>query len=182
MTHGPSPLSSLGQQFQSPIRHLRNHTLADNEGDTASLGGVGRVTGTLTGSLKDIELIQAKINKIKEQIKEEQTTRDENVNEYLKLSSNVEDKNQLTRLKKVFEKKNQKSAQEISKLQKKLDSYTKKLESLTKKVQGTSGGSWQPNTDRTRMLRDLKDGISGLSSGVMSGLKSGLSVVNQSSE
>ena len=50
----------------------------------------------------------------------------ENVNEYLKLAANA-DKQQLTRIKTVFEKKNQKSAHSISQLQKKLDSYTKKL-------------------------------------------------------
>lgn len=72
----------------------------------------------------------------------------ENVNEYLKLASNA-DKQQLTRIKAVFEKKNQKSAQYISQLQKKLDCYQKKLRDL--EVNGASSGHRQPR----EMLRDM---------------------------
>jgi len=50
----------------------------------------------------------------------------DNVNEYLKLSTNA-DRQQVQRIKSVFEKKNQKSAQIISQLQKKLEGYTKKM-------------------------------------------------------
>lgn len=49
---------------------------------------------------KAIEHIQNKIVRTKEQIRGEQTTRDENVNEYLKLSSNA-DKQQSMRIKQV---------------------------------------------------------------------------------
>ncbi|KAG8037047.1 hypothetical protein G9C98_004369 [Cotesia typhae] len=73
-----------------------------------------------------IEQTQNKITKTRELIRTEQKTRDENVNEYLKLAANA-DKQQLARIKTVFEKKNQKSAHNIAQLQKKLDSYTKKL-------------------------------------------------------
>lgn len=62
--------------------------------------------------------ITTKIACTKESIKKEQTTRDANVNEYLKLAANA-DKQQLQRIKAVFEKKNQKSAHNISLLQKK---------------------------------------------------------------
>jgi rubrerythrin len=50
----------------------------------------------------------------------------ENVNEYLKLSLNA-DKQQVQRIKTVFEKKNQKSTQNIAQLQKKLENYKKKV-------------------------------------------------------
>lgn len=50
----------------------------------------------------------------------------DNVNEYLKLAANA-DKQQLLRIKAVFEKKNQKSAHSISQLQKKLDGYHKRI-------------------------------------------------------
>ncbi|PRD20018.1 UNVERIFIED_CONTAM: Tmcc2 [Trichonephila clavipes] len=76
-----------------------------------------------------IEHIQQKISRTKELIKVEQTARDENVNEYLKLATNA-DKQQLQRIKNVFEKKNQKSAQLITQLQKKLDNYTKRIREL----------------------------------------------------
>lgn len=48
------------------------------------------------------------------------------MNEYLKLASNA-DRQQIQRIKSVFEKKNQKSAQIISQLQKKLEGYNKKI-------------------------------------------------------
>ncbi|KOB52091.1 Transmembrane and coiled-coil domains protein 1, partial [Operophtera brumata] len=51
-----------------------------------------------------------------------------NVNEYLKLAANA-DKQQLQRIKAVFEKKNQKSALCIAQLQKKLEGYNKRIKS-----------------------------------------------------
>lgn len=75
----------------------------------------------------------------------------DNVNEYLKLASNA-DKQQLTRIKAVFEKKNQKSAQSISQLQKKLDSYSKRLRELEQ--HGVSGHR-QPR----EVLRDMGQGL-----------------------
>ncbi|KAG5327575.1 TMCC1 protein, partial [Pseudoatta argentina] len=119
-----------------------------------------------------IEHIQSKIAKTREQIRIEQTTRDENVNEYLKLAANA-DKQQLTRIKTVFEKKNQKSAHSILQLQKKLDSYTKKL--INYEMNGAPTSHRQPR----EMLRDMgqglkhvggniRDGITGFSGTVMS--------------
>jgi rubrerythrin len=49
-----------------------------------------------------------------------------NVNEYLRLAGEA-DKQQLLRIKQVFEKKNQKSTQSLSTLQKKLEKYTKTM-------------------------------------------------------
>ncbi|KAJ8384363.1 hypothetical protein AAFF_G00206160 [Aldrovandia affinis] len=67
-----------------------------------------------------------KILKVTEQLKIEQTARDENVAEYLKLVTSA-DKQQAARIKQVFEKKNQKSAQSIAQLQKKLEQYHKRM-------------------------------------------------------
>ncbi|MGH0160348.1 UNVERIFIED_CONTAM: hypothetical protein FKN15_052771 [Acipenser sinensis] len=66
-------------------------------------------------------------------MKIEQTARDENVAEYLKLVDSA-DKQQVARIKQVFEKKNQKSAHTISQLQKKLEQYHKKLKETEQNV------------------------------------------------
>ncbi|XP_066865978.1 transmembrane and coiled-coil domain protein 3 isoform X3 [Kogia breviceps] len=73
--------------------------------------------------------LKQKILKVTEQIRIEQTSRDGNVAEYLKLVSSA-DKQQAGRIKQVFEKKNQKSAQSIAQLQKKLEQYHRKLREL----------------------------------------------------
>ncbi|XP_077399626.1 transmembrane and coiled-coil domain protein 3 isoform X1 [Vanacampus margaritifer] len=69
-----------------------------------------------------IDSLQQKILKVTEQIKVEQTARDQNVAEYLKLVNNA-DKQQMVRIRQVFEKKNQKSAHSIARLQRKLEQY-----------------------------------------------------------
>ncbi|KAG7496289.1 transmembrane and coiled-coil domain 3 isoform X1 [Solea senegalensis] len=69
-----------------------------------------------------IDSLQQKILKVTEQIKVEQAARDQNVAEYLKLVNNA-DKQQASRIRQVFEKKNQKSAQSIARLQRKLEQY-----------------------------------------------------------
>lgn len=63
---------------------------------------------------------------VTEQIKVEQTARDQNVAEYLKLVNNA-DKQQVSRIRQVFEKKNQKSAQTIGRLQRKLEQYHRRM-------------------------------------------------------
>ncbi|XP_034444260.1 transmembrane and coiled-coil domain protein 3-like [Hippoglossus hippoglossus] len=73
-----------------------------------------------------LDNLQQKILKVTEQLKIEQTARDENVAEYLKLVNSAE-KQQLGRIKQVFEKKNQKSAQNIAQMQKKLEQYHRKM-------------------------------------------------------
>ncbi|XP_026166982.1 transmembrane and coiled-coil domain protein 3-like isoform X2 [Mastacembelus armatus] len=73
-----------------------------------------------------LDNLQQKILKVTEQLKIEQTARDENVAEYLKLMNSA-DKQQVGRIKQVFEKKNQKSAQNIAQMQKKLEQYHRKM-------------------------------------------------------
>ncbi|CAJ1056363.1 transmembrane and coiled-coil domain protein 3-like [Xyrichtys novacula] len=73
-----------------------------------------------------LDSLQQKILKVTEQLKIEQTAKEENVAEYLKLVNSA-DKQQVGRIKQVFEKKNQKSAQNIAQMQKKLEQYHKKM-------------------------------------------------------
>ncbi|XP_041651591.1 transmembrane and coiled-coil domain protein 3-like isoform X2 [Cheilinus undulatus] len=73
-----------------------------------------------------LDNLQQKILKVTEQLKIEQTAKEENVAEYLKLVNSA-DKQQVGRIKQVFEKKNQKSAQNIAQMQKKLEQYHKKM-------------------------------------------------------
>ncbi|XP_034032199.1 transmembrane and coiled-coil domain protein 3-like isoform X2 [Thalassophryne amazonica] len=76
-----------------------------------------------------LDSIQQKILKVTEQLKIEQTARDENVAEYLKLMTSA-DKQQVGRIKHVFEKKNQKSAHNIAQMQKKLEQYHRKMKDI----------------------------------------------------
>lgn len=100
-----------------------------------------------------MDRLNTKIACTRESIRKEQTARDENVNEYLKLAANADaDKQQLHRIKAVFEKKNQKSAHTISQLQKKLESYSKRVKDLQSQRQI---GHRQPR----EMLRDVGQGL-----------------------
>ncbi|XP_004583162.1 transmembrane and coiled-coil domain protein 3 isoform X1 [Ochotona princeps] len=94
--------------------------------------------------------LKQKILKVTEQIKIEQTSRDGNVAEYLKLVSSA-DKQQAGRIKQVFEKKNQKSAHSIAQLQKKLEQYHRKLRELEQN--GASRSSKDTSKDS---LRDIQ--------------------------
>ena len=121
-------------------------------------------------TLKAIEHYQGKIGKTKEEIKKVQTSLDDNVNEYLKLFANATDSNQQQRIKQVFEKKNQKSAQHIAQLQKKLDEYEKKKREVEK-----HGLQKHKMRDIGQNLKNvggnIRDGIAGISNTVMSGPK-----------
>ena len=115
---------------------------------------------------KAMDQIQSKIEKTKELIKEEQTSRDDNVNEYLKLSSNA-DRQQQARIKQVFEKKNQKSAQNIAHYGKKLEEYQRRMQDLQehglRPKQSHKLGQGLKNVGG-----NIRDGLTGMSSSVMS--------------
>ena len=92
------------------------------------------------------------------------------MNEFLKLCANA-DRQQQIRMKQLFEKKNQKSAQSILLLQKKLEEYQKKVRELeehgigshrpSQKIRGIGQGF-------KSVGGNIRDGISGMSSTVMS--------------
>ncbi|XP_073447854.1 transmembrane and coiled-coil domains protein 1 [Aquarana catesbeiana] len=120
--------------------------------------------------------LQQKILKLTEQIKIEQTARDDNVAEYLKLANNA-DRQQGARIKQVFEKKNQKSSQTILQLQKKLEHYHRKLREVEQ-----NGIARQPKD----VLRDMQQGlkgvgakVTGFSEGVVDSVRGGLSSFSQ---
>ncbi|KAL0810071.1 hypothetical protein ABMA28_010886 [Loxostege sticticalis] len=127
---------------------------------------------TSSKALAAIAHLNSKIERTKDLIRLEQTIRDDNVNEYLKLAANA-DKQQLQRIKAVFEKKNQKSALCIAQLQKKLEGYNKRIKNWEQ--HGTSG---QAHRQPREVLRDMgqglknvggniRDGITGLGGSVM---------------
>lgn len=92
-----------------------------------------------------------------EQIKVEQTARDQNVAEYLKLVNNA-DKQQVSRIRQVFEKKNQKSAHTITRLQRKLEQYHRRMkESETNGKHGHKDGSSKESGTHSKegSLRDV---------------------------
>ncbi|XP_068080295.1 transmembrane and coiled-coil domains protein 1b isoform X2 [Danio rerio] len=126
--------------------------------------GVDSVDGTLDPqrTKQAIAQLQQKILKLTEQIKIEQTARDDNVAEYLKLANNA-DKQQSTRIKQVFEKKNQKSAQTIQQLQRKLEHYHRKLREVEH-----NGIPRQPKD----VLRDMHQGLKDVGAKVTGGLSS----------
>ncbi|CDQ74530.1 unnamed protein product [Oncorhynchus mykiss] len=109
-----------------------------------------------------IAQLQQKILKLTEQIKIEQRARDDNVAEYLKLANNA-DKQQSARIKQVFEKKNQKSAQTIQQLQRKLERYQRKLKEVEH-----NGIPRQPKD----VLRDMHQGLKDVGAKVTGGLSS----------
>ncbi|GBP28650.1 Transmembrane and coiled-coil domains protein 2 [Eumeta japonica] len=127
---------------------------------------------TSTRAQTAIAQLTSKIERTKDLIRLEQTIRDDNVNEYLKLAANA-DKQQLQRIKAVFEKKNQKSAHCIAQLQKKLEGYNKRIKNWEQ-----HGNSGQAHRQPREMLRDvgqglknvggnIRDGITGLGGSVM---------------
>lgn len=112
-----------------------------------------------TNSLQAIDRLTTKIACTRELIRKEQTARDDNVNEYLKLAASA-DKQQLHRIKAVFEKKNQKSAHNIAQLQKKLESYTKRYKDLQISYNVKLQMSQQRDHRQPReMLRDVGQGL-----------------------
>uniref|UniRef100_A0A8C5D0S5 Uncharacterized protein n=1 Tax=Gouania willdenowi TaxID=441366 RepID=A0A8C5D0S5_GOUWI len=103
--------------IQVPIRR------GGSESNLDIVDGVGL---DFTKGALGIDSLQQKILKVTEQMKVEQTIRDQNVAEYLKLVNNA-DKQQVSRIRQVFEKKNQKSAHTIARLQKKLEHYHRRM-------------------------------------------------------
>lgn len=109
-----------------------------------------------SNSYQALDRLNTKIACTKESIRKEQTARDDNVNEYLKLAAIASaDKQQLQRIKTVFEKKNQKSAHTISQLQKKLESYSKRVKDLQIQQNQRMQGHRQPR----EVLRDVGQGL-----------------------
>ncbi|XP_067251669.1 transmembrane and coiled-coil domains protein 1 isoform X1 [Chanodichthys erythropterus] len=168
------------QRFSLRRQYSQIERLEGGLAQAVSYGADGSLLGSEDAGLdpqrtrQAIAQLQQKILKLTEQLRIEQAARDENVAEYLKLASNANDKQQSTRIKQVFEKKNQKSAASIAQLQRKLEHYHRRLREAEH-----SGVQRQPKD----VLRDMQQGlrdvgarvITGLSEGVVDSVKGGLS-------
>ncbi|KAG8005547.1 Transmembrane and coiled-coil domain protein 3 [Nibea albiflora] len=122
--------------------------------DSVGNDGVGL---DFTKGALGIDSLQQKILKVTEQIKVEQTARDQNVAEYLKLVNNA-DKQQVGRIRQVFEKKNQKSAHSIARLQRKLEQYHRRVKDSETNGKHTNkdGGNKESGThSKEGSLRDI---------------------------
>ncbi|XP_030760752.1 transmembrane and coiled-coil domains protein 2 isoform X2 [Sitophilus oryzae] len=178
--HGHAP---EGVAMDDSIAHIMNASLQDLEmSQTYPSSYISNGSGEAKDDEADcipldsktntiLEHLGNKIVRVRDLIRTEQKLRDDNVNEYLKLAANA-DKQQVQRIKAVFEKKNQKSAQIIAQLQKKLDSYQKRVHELEKH-------GIQSHRPPREVLRDMgqglknvggniRDGITGFSGSVMS--------------
>ncbi|XP_041859237.1 transmembrane and coiled-coil domains protein 1 isoform X2 [Melanotaenia boesemani] len=158
------------------VSGLGQTSLAVSCGADSSFPGGEDSTPDPQRTKQAIAQLQQKILKLTEQIKIEQTARDDNVAEYLKLANNA-DKQQSTRIKQVFEKKNQKSAQTIQQLQRKLEHYHRKLREVEH-----NGIPRQPKDvlrDMQQGLKDVGAKVTGFSEGVVDSVKGGLSSFSQ---
>lgn len=121
-----------------------------------------------------IKQLQDKIHKIMGQIKSEQNSKEANVNEYLRLASGA-DKQQILRIKTVFEKKNQKSTHSIAQLQRKLENYQRKLNDVETYGVSSHKQAKEVLRDMGQGLKDvganIMDGLSGFSGGVVDNIK-----------
>lgn len=157
----PLPLSSAHNASSHLANYSTNHHNNNHSG--------GSINTPSEETKRAIAQYEQKIRRTKELIKEEQMRCNENVNEYLKLSANAE-VSQSVRIKSVFEKNNQKSAQRISKYQKKLKRYDQCIKDIKER-----GIYYRHTRERLRDLgTNVKEGISGLSGGVIEGIKSGI--------
>lgn len=165
---------AVDRTYSDPERHQRTKTRVDrSDMNTLSLPLNIRRGGSDTNLNFDIpdgildfhkvklsaDSLKQKILKVTEQIKIEQTARDGNVAEYLKLVNSA-DKQQANRIKQVFEKKNQKSAHTIAQLQKKLEQYHKKLKDIEQ-----NGSATKSTKDLSKEhLKDLQHSLRDVSS------------------
>lgn len=130
---------------------------SENNLDLDFDGGESTLGCEVQRSRSCLDNLQQKILKVTEQLKIEQTARDENVAEYLKLVNSA-DKQQMGRIKQVFEKKNQKSSQNIAQMQKKLEQYHKKMkgsEQTTPPRPAKVKHSTIPRESSRELLRDI---------------------------
>ncbi|KAG8578087.1 hypothetical protein GDO81_010375 [Engystomops pustulosus] len=166
---------AVDRTYSDPERHQRTKTRVDrSDMNTLSLPLNIRRGGSDTNLNFDIpdgildfhkvklsaDSLKQKILKVTEQIKIEQSARDGNVAEYLKLVNSA-DKQQASRIKQVFEKKNQKSAHSIAQLQKKLEQYHKRLKELEQNSSATKSTKDISKDNLKDLQHSLKDVTSG---------------------
>lgn len=148
---------------------LESEEVSSRDNGSSGEGALDECDGQTEGTISDVErtkhakeVLQAKINKTMDNIKAEQAVKEEHVNEYLRLASNA-DKQQLQRIKTIFEKKNQKSTQTISALTKKVENYHKRMNDLD--TYGFTG-----HKQARERLRDLGQGFKGVGANIVDGI------------
>ncbi|KAK3087669.1 hypothetical protein FSP39_008959 [Pinctada imbricata] len=147
---------------------LESEEVSSRENGSSGEGALDEFDGAAPGETDPqktkaaIDHIQTKITRTMDLIKEEQAVKEQNVNEYLRLAGSA-DKQQLTRIKAAFEKKNQKSTQSLSSLQKKLEGYHKRQAELEK--YGVS--SHKPAKE---VLKDVGHGLKGVGANIVDGI------------
>ncbi|XP_052085617.1 transmembrane and coiled-coil domains protein 1-like isoform X2 [Mytilus californianus] len=148
---------------------LESEEVSSRDNGSSGDGALDECDGQTEGTVSDVErtkhakeVLQAKINKTMDNIKAEQAVKEEHVNEYLRLASNA-DKQQLQRIKTIFEKKNQKSTQTISVLTKKVENYHKRMNDLD--TYGFTG-----HKQARERLRDLGQGFKGVGANIVDGI------------
>ncbi|XP_061780589.1 transmembrane and coiled-coil domain protein 3-like [Nerophis lumbriciformis] len=148
---------SADGSFPSPPASMRRGLSENNLDLDLSDGAPSSSSGPpeFQRSRSCVDSLQQKILKVTEQLKIEKTAQDENLVEYLKLMNSA-DKLQVGRIKQVFEKKNQKSAQNIAQMQKKLEQYYRKMrDSEVHLNPSPPKHSTIPRESRRELLRDM---------------------------
>lgn len=151
--------------IEPPITATYISTLGSTSGSISSGIGMPDVPdGVVSSNDSQRAHLQQKILKISEQIKIEQQSRDENVAEYLKLAKDA-DKQQVARIKSVFEKKNQKSKAHVMQLQKKLETYHRRLKDIENIGPKSQSGKYG--------LKEVGAKLTDFSGGVVDSMKQG---------
>ncbi|XP_062402789.1 transmembrane and coiled-coil domain protein 3-like isoform X2 [Sardina pilchardus] len=142
-----------------PMRRGGSDTHLELERSASSASSYAELFPDFRRSRASLSGLQQKALKVTEQLKIEQTARDANVAEYLKLVNSA-DKQQVARIRQVFEKKHQKSTQTIANLQRKLEQYHRRM----KDCEGGSSGGHNTSNSSPSPLRRNTSGVSNASS------------------
>ncbi|XP_069793003.1 transmembrane and coiled-coil domains protein 1-like isoform X2 [Narcine bancroftii] len=125
---GGRPRSSSTTEAPSSSFFVESLAFAPHSGDEFDQVERLQADGGLDPQRKKAAIahLRQKVLKLTEELKVEQAARDGNVAEYLELAASA-DRHQGARVKQAFEKKNQRSAQAIQKLQRRLEQCRRKL-------------------------------------------------------
>eukprot|EP00057_Strongylocentrotus_purpuratus_P030781 XP_782692.4 PREDICTED: transmembrane and coiled-coil domains protein 2 isoform X3 [Strongylocentrotus purpuratus] len=145
----------LGRELETQLSTTPNYGSDMDEVDSSSTPDPQRTKAL-------IEHYLTKIERTKELIKAEQKAKDDNVTEYLALAEHA-DKQQISRIKTVFEKKNTRSNTNISNLQKKLENYQRRLFDL---VNFGASGPRKPK----EVLQGMHQGLKGVRDNIREGI------------
>ncbi|XP_051911091.1 transmembrane and coiled-coil domains protein 1-like [Hippocampus zosterae] len=173
----PDPAPSSGYQSTDETDKVERSEASDSVRSPMGPDSAAAAEEDPRRAKRAVAQLQRKILKLGEQIKIQQTARDDNVAEYLQLANRA-NKQQSARIKQVFEKKNHKSAQSIQQLQRKLDHSRRKLREAQR--HGIPRRPKDLLRDVRRGLRDVGAKVTGFGEGVVGGVKGGLCSLSHS--